>query len=157
MSYEYTNVARLRTLLPILGSVTTIASADMALYVNDAEALVNGKLAKLYTTPVNSAPMLSMIASDIAIYRLLALRVFTQDQVNKSEWIDRYKESMELLDEIANGDIPLVVGDEVVETDSSRVRMESNTQGYVQTFQEDNVLESEIDDDKLTDIAGDRQ
>ena len=156
----YTDVSRCYATVPAVGSATSVQSNEMAFFIENAEGIINAKLAKLYTVPVliNSVapPVLTAIATDLALYRALALRMFTQEQINKSVWPDRFKEAMELLDEIAAGEMLLVASGSVLETDSSRIKLESNTQGYTPTFNEDSFLQSTQDPDKLDDIANDR-
>ena len=107
---------------------------------------------------VNSTPppLLTMIATDLALYRTLSLRLFTQEQINKSPWVDKFKEAMELLDEIAAGEIPLEVDGEIVDANAANLKIASNTQGYVPTFAEDDAMQQQVDPDKLDDIDADR-
>lgn len=153
----YTTVDKLLVTLPMVGSITSISSADLAAFIDDADAIINAKLAKQFTVPVSGAPLLNSLAADIALARLLTRRVFTQEQANKSTWPDEYKAALETLDKIASGEITLVSSaGTVISAASAEGGVWSNTMGYVPTFNEDDPATNFIDSDKLLDIADGR-
>lgn len=155
---DYTSVALMRATVPAIGSATSTTSADLHRFIITAEAIVNGKIAKAYTVPVVPAPpLLETLATDIALYRVLGLRFFTQGAKNRSEWVDRFKEAMSMLDDIAAGKIPLTtVSGTIIESDKGSAAMHSSTLGYNQTFTEDVEENSFVDSDKIQDIRADR-
>lgn len=116
--YNYTTVAALTQAYPYIGSMTTITSAVIAArFIAPAETLINGKLSKLYTVPLSDAagfPLLETVANGIAIYWMLSRRVYPQERMTKSDWPDRFKEAMDMLDEMASGEIPIFTGSGVV-------------------------------------------
>ena len=153
----YTTVNKLLTTLPMVGSVTSISSADLAAFIDDADATINAKLAKQYTVPVSGAPLLDSLAADIALARLLTRRVFTQEQANKSTWPDEYKKALDTLDDIASGKLALVTGSgTIIAATSNEGEVWSNTMDYVPTMNEDDPGTNYIDGDKLTGILDDR-
>ena len=155
---SYTSVEKMLETLPSVGSVTSITSSTLYSFAWDAETIVNAKLSKLYVVPVVGAPpVLAPISTDIALYRLLTRRIFTQEQLNKSDWPDRYKESMDLLDKIASGEVSLVSsGGAVISGGVITGEPWSNTLNYSPTFQEDSFESSVVDPDKLDSIVNGR-
>lgn len=152
----YTTVSKLTQTLPAVGSVTTINSAVMAAFIGDADAVIDSKLANVYTLPLSGTyPLLAMISTDIALYRLMTRRVLTEAQGKESSWPSRYKEAMDLLDKLASGDIPLVSGSgEVLEAaeDGGGVIV-STTENYSPTFSELDSLDQSISEVKLDDLS----
>lgn len=150
----YTSVERMIGKLPMLNSITNITSADMLLFAEDAEAEVNGYLAKLYTVPVpGGAPLLTSISTDVALYKLLSQRVVVNEAANKSSLPDRYKEALELLKSLANGEVTLVNSAGSVIDISAESAAWSSTMGYVPTTNEGPVESLAVDPNKLADIA----
>jgi phage gp36-like protein len=128
-------------------------------YATDAEALVNARVANRYTVPISgSPPLLVTLATDLAVYRTLALRIFTSERMNDSPWPDRYKESSALLDRIAEGDIPIVTasGDLIDENGALAGEVWSSKQAYIPTFSEIPWGSQEVDRDKVRDELDDR-
>ncbi len=155
---DYTSVLLLKQMVPSVGSVTSITSADIALFIRNAESIVNAKISKSYAVPISPAPpLLETISTDISLYRLLALRMFTQAQMNESVWPDKFKESMETLDDIAAGKTALVNrAGTLVDAAVGETAFRSSTLDYDQTMTEDNPVLSVIDPEKLTDVRGAR-
>lgn len=153
----YTTVDKLRVTLPMVGSITSISSADLAAFIDDADAIINSKLSKQYTVPVSGAPLLNSLAADIALARLLTRRIFTQEQANKSTWPEEYKEALKTLDKIAAGEMTLVnSAGAIIAAASAEGGVWSNNMNYVPTFNEDDPATNFIDSDKQLDIANDR-
>ena len=153
----YTTVNKLLRTLPMVGSVTSISSADLASFIDDADAMINSKLSKLYTVPVSGAPLLDSLAADIALARLLTRRIFTQEQANNSAWPAEYRKALKTLDEIAKGEMPLLTSSGTVIAATSREgEVWSNTMLYTPTFNEDDPGTNYIDDNKLMEILDDR-
>jgi phage gp36-like protein len=159
MALSYTSVDRMLEAFPRLGEISAITSAQLYTYAGDAEALVNARVANRYTVPVSGQPpLLVTLTTDLAVYRVLALRVFTSERMNESMWPDRYKESSALLDQIASGDIPLVTtsGDLVGENGALDGEVWSSKMAYIPTFSEAPWSISEIDRDKAKDELDNR-
>jgi phage gp36-like protein len=153
----YTTVNKLLLTLPMVGSVTSITSADLASFIDDADAIINSKLSKQYTVPVSGAPLLDSLAADIALARLLTRRIFTQEQANNSTWPDEYKKALDTLDAIANGEMTLVTSaGTIIAAASTEGGVWSNNMNYVPTMNEDDPGTNYIDSDKLTGILDDR-
>jgi phage gp36-like protein len=108
LTTSYTSVENLLRVLPDIGSVTTLASAHLTFFIGQAEAIINGRISQRYALPLSAVPQqLESVATDIAIYYLLAKRLYTGKQLEASPWPDRYKEALETLGEIAEGAITL--------------------------------------------------
>lgn len=150
----YSTVPDVFRVLPSVGSLTTVNSDTIVAFINEADAVINARLGKLYTVPVSDCPVVTVISTEIAAYRMLTRRILTQEQVKNSVWPDRFKEALEMLKEIASGDLPLVTssGALIEATGLGGGEAWSNTQDYVPTFAEDGFAASGIDEDKLEDI-----
>lgn len=148
----YTTVALVRQTLPkSVGSMTTLTNSDVALYINQTDSMINGKLSKLYTVPISGSAMLETIATDLSCARLLR-RLFTQEKKNSSSWVDSFAEAVDELDAIANGEISLVnSAGELFAKATSQVW--SNNENYTQTMDEGPFDDSFVDHNKLQDIS----
>lgn len=159
MSTSYGSVSRVLLELPMISSMSTVSSAQLEAYIENAEAEVNGMLATNYTIPVTGSgvpPVLVTIVTDLAIYKVLR-RVFTQERLRESSWPQQYKDTMNLLAKIAAGDVPLVNPDgTVVEASTAQAQVWSNNQGYLSTFHEGHTVDQIKDEDKIEDIESDR-
>lgn len=155
MALNYTSVARIYDLEPMIGSISDLTSSQIVTaFAEPAEAEINARIAKLYTVPVaGTTPLLQAIADDISVYRILSRRVFTQDQLKDSVWPDRFKESMETLSGVAKGEIILVdSAGAVIGTLSNVAQAKTNVQNYLPTFHEGGTWEDQIkDQDKIDD------
>lgn len=155
---SYTTVSLMLMTVPAAGSVTAITSAHFAEYGGRAQALVNAKIARMYDLPFTlTPPLIEAITTDIACYYLLTRRVFTQSQMNESEWPDRFKEAADWLDEVARGELSLVdSADDLVEVRADIAQAWSDKMGYHPTFSELGDLEQVVDPDKVDDLKDDR-
>ena len=157
----FTTVSAMLVTLPNVSSSTNATSAQLCLFAQDAEGIMNAKLSKLYTLPftfvVSAGHILHGIATDLACYRFLTRRVFTSERANKSEWPDKFREAMDLLDEIVSGEIPLLDSSGgVIPASTGQVQIWSNTMGYQPTMTEDDTEFQFVDEDKIRDIRDDR-
>lgn len=155
MPLNYTSVEKVLVLNASVGSVTTINSAVISSVAGQAEALVDAKLARLYTVPVaGRPPLLESISSDLTLYRLMSRRMLSGESANDSPWPDRYKEAMELLDQLADGSLTLVssAGALIPATPGASGMPYSNNMNYQATFTEDDMENQVVDPSKLEDI-----
>ena len=152
--FSYSTVSDLYFLAPEVGSLTALASADVAGFGGKAQEWVDAKVAKLYTLPFATTPKpLQSITEDIALYYLYR-RLYTSERFNDSPWPDRYKEAMTMLDLIASGDLTLVSSDgSVVAGRTDIVEVWSNTMNYAPTFSELGQYDQVRDPDKLDNEA----
>lgn len=80
-------------------STTDIASV----YIQDAESIINAYLARRYVLPLNPEPILTDLASDIAVYRVLSDRApRIPDFMDK-----RYTNAMSMLQMLRDGGMDL--------------------------------------------------
>lgn len=104
-----TSVGAILLAQPLMQSASAITSAQLALHLGQAEALVWGYTAKRYSTPITPVPpLLESICIDLAVYGVLVKQAILANSLEGSPWPDRYKEAMELLKDISNGAVPLV-------------------------------------------------
>lgn len=106
----------------------------------DAEAIVNSYLAGVYTLPFASPPpLLVMVATDIAVYRIFTNRSFTNPpQPIDSAWGEKYRSAIDILTRLANGEITLTdaTGVPIASVQDSSGAVFSNTMNYVPTMGE---------------------
>lgn len=155
---SYTTVDRIYETLPMIGSVTKITSAQIALQAGNEQARINVCLVERYTLPLNvDVPQLSQIATDMTIYNIVAKRMFTAKRLEDSPWPEVYKESLDRLNDIKNGKSVLVnSADQIIAPRTDEIIMESNTMNYEQTFSELGPLDQIIDPDKVDDLESAR-
>lgn len=157
---SFTTVSAMLVTLPGISSSTNATSAQLAVFAERAESVMNAKLARLYTIPFASPPpkVLETIATELAVYSFLTRRVFTQEKQNNSAWPDRYREAMELLDEIVAGEVPLITASgAVIPSTTAQQQIWSNTMTFHPTITEDDEVHQFVDDDKVRDIRDDRR
>jgi phage gp36-like protein len=153
---SYTTVANVLEALPAVGSITNITSAVVCSFIGRSEALINAKVSKQYTLPIaGDVPLLQTLSLDITLYNLLAKRIFAGEQLSKSPWPDRYKEALDVLDEIAAGTIPLLTSSGAIVTAGPGLPW-SSTMDYLPTMTEDDMTLSLVDSYKIDVIRGDR-
>ena len=147
MPLAYTTVDRMLAAFPRIGEVAQITSGHRATYAGDAEALVNAWVAQRYTVPVGgNPPLLAVLSTDLAVYRTLALRIFTSERMNDSPWPARYKESLGLLEKIADGSVPLVTSSgDVIGESAITGEVWSSKMGYLPTMHEGQLEGQTVD------------
>jgi hypothetical protein len=166
MSYS-TNTSIL-ILLPGLPQTTTSAgyTSTLALiedHIARADNVINGKIAKRYDvsgfdTTGSVPPMLITISEDISsfyTYRSL----YSSDNQNYNEWMDKFDEAMELLNEIRDGDIDIVnsTGSIIEErTSATQDKIISSTENYQTFFDIDEPTDWKFDDDRKDEVADER-
>lgn len=154
MSASYTTVSLMLMTIPVVSSRTNATSAELDQFASRGESLINARIGARYALPLTQrVPVLETIATDLAVYFFLSRRVFTQEKRNDSMWVDRYKESMEFLDKIADGDMALTAADGgLIAARTDIHEMWSNTKDYHPTMTED-LTELQIQDkDKIDDL-----
>jgi len=157
-SLSFTTVSLMMQTISIVASRTSTPSADLCAFAVRAESEINARVANLYTLPFAAAPpLLETIATEIAVQKYLEHRVFTSERRNDSEWPKTFDRAWKTLDKIMKGEMPLVTssgGIIPVRTDEAEVW--SNTKTYIPTFGEDDPSQQFVDDNKLDDLADDR-
>lgn len=155
---SYTSVNDVYSVLPI-NSLSNLTFSDVAYYVGRVENMMNSKLSRSYELPITQEiKLLSTIAADLSIYELLSKRMYAQYPLEDSEWASRYKDSMSLLEDIADGKENLLTNSFTVLDKKTQNAMYvwSNTMNYTPTMNEDSMDNHVIDSDKLDDIADGR-
>jgi len=104
-------------------------------------------------------PTLKTYAEDITMYYTF-VSLFSGDNQNDNEWVDRYQVALDGLDDIKNGDCDLFdsTNNLIPERteDAGDNRVDSNTKNYVPTFGEDDPLDWKVDSSKLDDLSNER-
>lgn len=155
---SYTTVEIIYDTLGELQSHTTLSSNEIAGFAGRTQALMNAELSKLYSIPIsNEVPALQTIATELTIYNILAQRLFTSKRRSDNPWVDRWRESKDILKLIAKGEIPLVdASNSIIAVDTTGVELTSTSVDYYPTFSELDDRQSDIDPDKLDDLEDER-
>lgn len=157
----YATVANVLALMPSIGSATSITSASIAQYLNDAEAEINGKVVQRYTLPFSSTPpLLTTLETRMATADLLTLRAMAQFNASDQKgntFFDRLKEARKTLDAIAGGFVQLVDSAGALIAERTDVlEVWSNNQNFNPTMTEAHVTQMPQDSSKIDTILGDR-
>lgn len=154
MSASYTTVSLMLMTVPVVSSRTVVTSAELNNFAERGESIINARIGARYALPLTQrVPVLETVATDLACYFFLSRRVFTQEKRNDSVWVDRYKESMDLLDKIADGDMALTAADGgLIPARTDVHEMWSNTKDYHPTMTEDLTALHVQDKDKIEDL-----
>ena len=145
---------------PMIGSLTTITSAHLYQFAEDAEAIINGRIARNYdVSSFASVPtQLVALATDLALYNVLAKRVFTQERLQASTWPNLFKEANVEVKAIADGEMLLTNSlGALIAARTEVAELDSNTQTYLQTFHEGPIGSEVQDKDKIDDLLSDRE
>lgn len=119
LACSYSTVADVFAAYPMIGSVTAIGSAGVALAISTQQARIDARLAGRYAVPFADAPpVISSIATQLAVHQLLTQRVFTGERGATSEWPDAaWKWAIDMLDALSAGSAFLISGSgTIVET-----------------------------------------
>lgn len=139
---SYSTVGKVFDTYPMMGSVTNITSAHIAGAIGAEQAFVDAKLAARYAIPFSPVPpLLETIVTDLATFRLLTQRVFTQERMNQSTWPDAFKRGIEMLEDLATGSMALVSGSGTVIAETAGATIDtaypwSNTMASTPTMNE---------------------
>jgi phage gp36-like protein len=107
-----------------------VATLDISsIYCSDAEGLINAYLGARYSTPVATEPLVTMLASDIAIYKLLEDRAPRIPEFAQR----RYDNAIAILEKLRDGNMVLVSGSTTLLTSGDQEAW-SNVQSYPPVF-----------------------
>ena len=153
---DYTTVTKVTDLFPKI-SETSITSASIAFYIDQAEAEINGKIIARYTLPFSlTPPLIETIATELSVIKILD-RFFTSENRSKNDWRDtRKKDLNNILNGIMDGKISLVnSANEIIEQRSDLQDVYSDTMDYTPTFNHLLYSLQVIDEDRLDDEEDD--
>lgn len=148
----YTTVSNVLDLYPRVGSLSSISSANIAFYIDQAEAEINGYLINNYTMPFSATPpLVQALTTEYSLVKLLE-RFFTQETGSENAWVSARKEYViTTLTQINSGDIGLFTSSlEIIAYNPDDAPF-SNTMTYNPTFNVLNSTLQQIDGDRLED------
>lgn len=166
MSYSTnTTIAQLLPVLPQSAGASgyTRTQSLVESHITRADSLINSKVANRYDvssydTAGSVPPLLRTLSEDIAAYYSYR-SLYSADGQNDNEWTDKFKDAIEILNEIRQGDMDLVdtAGAMLPIRASSTVDdIASNTEDYTPTFGEDSSLDWAVDSTKINNLSDDR-
>lgn len=161
MPITITSTGMLLTAQPLLASASAITSAQLALHLAQAEALVWAAASARYNIATLQAPvvppLLESICIDLACYGVLVKQAIIANTLEDSPWPDRYKESMELLTQVAEGDLKLLSGSNtVIAAGASTYTYGFSSNDYLPTFTELPSEYNRLDPEKEADLIDER-
>jgi phage gp36-like protein len=120
--------------------------------IQDAEGEVDANIGRVYTLPLSTrVPLLTAIATDIAVFRIFASRAFhaAPQQPAETPWAKRYDSAVAMLLRIARGEIALVgeTGTVIPEA-ATAASVWSSTMNFAPTFNEGRPEVSHVDSNK---------
>ncbi|GAF78649.1 unnamed protein product [marine sediment metagenome] len=141
------------------GYTATVALVDR--HLTRAENLVNGTIGVRYEVPFSQGacpPMLTTIVEDIVSYYTLR-SFFSKDNQNENDYTDEFKDAVEQLKAIRDGDVSLVstTGSLTPERPVTEdLDLSSNVTDKQSFFDKDEPTSWHFDEDLLDDIRGNR-
>ena len=149
---SYTTVANVQDLYPRVGSLSSINSASIAFYIDQAENEINGYLANNYTLPFSaSPPMITTLSTEYSLVKILE-RFFTQEVGSQNAWVaERKKYIIDTLNKLNEGTLGLVTSSGELLGYNSGDTIFSNTMEYDPTFTMLDETLQQIDSDRLED------
>jgi hypothetical protein len=150
----YTSFNELKELYPKIDSLSLSTANIHGIYVSKAEGYIHSKLAKMYTVPFTSSnipPLVKSISQDLSMYYILR-RIYTQNKKDKNPWIDEWKLAIDILDELASGEMVLVDNSgEVISARTDQTQIWSNVTDYKPTMDHRGPEWQRVDPDRLED------
>ena len=127
-------------------------------HITRAESLVNSKISERYDvtqfTSTASPPILTHLTEDIAAYYMLRSE-YSGDNQNVNEWVDKFQEAKDILEEIREGKAHIVNSTGTQFGASTTIgTVESTTENWSPTFNEGDPLNWQVDQEKLDDLNG---
>ena len=149
---SYTTVANVQDLYPRVGSLSSVNSASIAFYIDQAENEINGYLANNYTLPFSaSPPMITTLSTEYSLVKILE-RFFTQEVGSQNAWVaERKKYIIDTLNKLNEGTLGLVTSSGELLVYNSGDTIFSNTMEYDPTFTLLDETLQQIDSDRLED------
>ncbi len=149
---SYTTVANVQDLYPRVGSLSSVNSASIAFYIDQAENEINGYLANNYTLPFSaSPPMITTLSTEYSLVKILE-RFFTQEVGSQNAWVaERKKYIIDTLNKLNEGTLGLVTSSGELLVYNSGDTIFSNTMQYDPTFTMLDETLQQIDSDRLND------
>ena len=156
----YASSTSILLVLPGLANTTSVTGV-IDRHIVRADALINAKISKRYSTPISpTPPLLASLSEDITCYYTYR-SFYTSDNSNRTEYFaELCEKAFETIDEIRDGKIDLVntagslIGE--VSSESTSGILDSTNKDYQPFFDVDDELSWEFDADLLDDVAGNR-
>ena len=156
---SYTTTSLMMATLPDIGSVSTLTSGHIATFAGYAEAGINARITRLYSLPfTEDIPYLTTVATRKALHLLLSQRLIPLPGPRLAELVAQFSGVDEEIAAIADGLIILVSSSGAIvpgRTDVAEIW--STTRGYVPTFSELPPSLSPVDEQKIEDLADERE
>ena len=132
-------------------------------HITRADNFINSKIVNRYDisgfdTTGSVPPLLKTLSEDIATFFTMRNN-YSNDNQNYNEWVEKYKDAIDMLDEIREGNMDLVntTGSQIaIRTDEALQEVESSTEDYQSFFDEDGPLDWKVDATKIDNIDSDR-
>jgi len=120
-----------------------------------ADSIINAKLSVRYSVPfATTPPLIETISTMLASYFTM-LAQFTGDSVNRSEWTLEYKTALQMLNDIAEGVLPILT-DAGVQLALNGDPVSSNNKDYTPVFDMGDIIDSRVDPDLITEISNEK-
>ena len=150
----YTSFQELKVLYPKIDTISLSTANVHGIYVSKAEGLIHSKLAKMYSVPFTSTnipPIIKSISQDISMYYLLR-RIYTQNKKDENPWVDEWKMAIDMLDELASGEMILVDNSgAVISARTDQTQIWSNVTDYKPAMDHRGPEWQRVDPDRLQD------
>jgi phage gp36-like protein len=162
---DYTSETIIMSLMPQLpqtgSSGYAVMSALVAQAITDAEAEINGYLARRYNLPFSTVPVqVRALANNLAQYYTY-LNAYSADNINRNNWSEgqstRYEIQLKKLEAIADGSMALTLtnGSLVLQASATSLVMSAN-KDYQPIFDLDTSTAWTLDSDRKDDISNGR-
>jgi len=154
---KYTEAEDLRKLYREIDSAK-LNDNDLEFYIRFAEAEIDGVLANRYTLPFSETPQLVRdMSAELSLIKVLD-RYFTGQAQDENDWRNTRKEELDrLLAGVNSGTISLVSSaGTVIQPADGLVYVTSTTEDYTPTFGVGDVINEEVDPDRIEDEQNER-
>ena len=128
-------------------------------HISRCDGIIDGKCARRYSLPFSPVPpMIRSISEDMVTAKTM-ISFYSQDNQNRTEWLDEFDGTMDLLNEIMEGKMDLVdtSGSVVAVRDSQATDIiQSNHMNHQPFFAEDEPEDWDFSRDLLDDVESNR-
>ena len=155
---SYTTVGNIYSLYPRVGSMSSITSASVSFYLDQAENEINGYLINNYTLPFSGTPpVIGTLTTEYGLVKILE-RFFTQEIGSTNSWVKERRDYIfDYLAKLNTGDVGLFTNSLELISWNAGDTIYSNTMTYNPSFNVLNEVYQQIDGDRLRDEWDDVQ
>lgn len=139
-------------------SSDTAGVAVLTRHINRAEGVVNSYVGARYSLPFTTVPpIIITITEDLTSYYAIRGTHFQDSGDQKNSYVDEFKTSMKMLEEIRDGKVKLALTNGSLVSVATGDRFQSSSENYTPVFGMDDPEDWKRDPDEVEDTSSARE